>query len=165
MGKRLIIKGADFSENGMQENYTEHEVTTEQGLINATLSDEGRTLTGTTAASYSLYVHSNQSIILHPGETIAIVERPESTTRACIFAYTEVTSIYPALVCNSGFQNIGTPINGWGTSEYNGAHNDTRLPRILKNTSDVDYYIALQVNNPDGITPTSCPKIAYRIYS
>lgn len=169
MGKRIIIQGVSYAANGIAEVYTEHTVTTEQGMVtpSTTAANFGKLGSTASGAYYNNYVHSNQSIVLHPGETLAIVERQSNTTRAAIMAYKSVDdSIYPALVCTSSYQSFGTLVDDFETSKFNDVRNSSYLPRVITNDSEIDWYIVVEVNNEnDTITPTTNPAISYRIYS
>jgi len=188
MGKRIVIKGANFSANKIvQQPYVELTTTTAQGMIVASPyineSQTGSENFGYLGANqsnstwlYGNYVHSNTSITLHPGDTIAIVERPNITTRAFICAYSTngIKSIYPTLICSGSKQQIGTLIAGRESfaTKFPNALNSSLLPRTLKNDGSSDWYIVLQLNN-GGHTITASDtesayyigEIKYRIYT
>lgn len=168
MGKRVVIYGASYSVNGISENYTEYEVTTEQGMVTpaAAAANFGRLGPTTNAGFYNNYVHSNQTITLSAGQSIAIAERPANTTRAAIMAYKSVDdSIYPALVCTSEYVVFGTLVDGFETSTFNEARNSEIIPRVVTNTSSSTWYIVLELNNQNSyISTASNPTIKYRIY-
>lgn len=167
MGKRIVIQGVSYAANGIAEVYTEHTVTTEQGMVTPSPLAASFGKLGPTSSYFNNYVHSNQSIVLHPNETLAIVERQDNTTRSAIMAYKSVdNTIYPALVCGSGFVTFGTLVDDFDTTKFDGARNSSLLPRVITNDSEIDWYIVVEVNNEQGkITPTTNPVITYRIYS
>lgn len=179
MGKRIIIKDANFSTNKIvQQPYVELTTTTVQGVVvtnteSSNFGKLGQNKSGSTWF-YNKYVHSNQAIILHPGDTIAIVERPNTTTRAFICAYSDVKNIYPALECTDSTQEIGTLVAGKESfpTKCPNAINSSILPRVLKHYGTKDWYVVLQLNNNDhAITASNTEsdyyigEIKYRIYT
>lgn len=181
MGKRIVVKDADFSANKVEQpQYMERTVTTEQGMIVANpqaASDNfgklGKNESDTTWY-YNKYVHSNKEILLYPGDTIAIVERPDITTRAFICAYSSVNSYYPDLECGSSVKEFGSLVAGKSLFEtrFPNATNSSVLPRTLKHYGTQPWYIVLQLNNSDhAITASNTEsdyyigEIKYRIYT
>ena len=182
MGKRIVIKEADFSANGMKEkSYKDYTVTTEQGFVNSSMPSRSSNsgYLGSTDSNYAYLrtVHSNQEIILHAGDTIAIMEAPQGTdyVRMCAVSLNSTgKGKYPALICGSTAVKIGVVLsNSMGNIQ----------PVKITNTSSADWTIILGAGTFKTTAPTAAeklvakyvggveqaspttPEIAYRIYS
>ena len=180
MGKKIIIKSANFSANGMKESYTEFVTTTEQGYFNSSMSSSGGGKLGAQTEwwGYQVCVHSNEEIVLHAGDTIAIVEAPGKTNIVRIGAValnSTGENMYPDLICDAENSTIiGTLLASAGGSQP---------PLTLTNTSSDDWIIILGAGTYKQTSPTAAerlvakyvggveqdspttPEIAYRIYS
>lgn len=180
MGKKIIIKGANFSANGMKESYKEFVTTTEQGYFNSRISSTGGGKLGAQTVwwGYQVCVHSNEEIVLHAGDTIAIMEAPGKTNIVRIGAValnSTGENMYPALICDADNSTvIGTILAAAGASQP---------PIKITNTSSADWTIILGAGAYKQTSPTAAeklvakyvggveqaspttPEIAYRIYS
>ncbi len=172
MGKRIIIKGANFATNGMKENYIEFTVEnggasgTQQGYVY--LVRNRNELSAKSAANYYYnWIKSTKSILLYPGDIIAVKDMPTPMGYMCIYGYRQVIEgMYPVYTPASSSQKISnlSPHDYIETSY---------APVMIKNTHATDpLYIVLEgrkaSGTPDGekeLSPTATPYIEYRIYT
>ncbi len=158
MGKRIIIKGVSFASNGFKDTFVEKESTTEQGYMLLSDATNFNMITREGDSNTPYYVHTNTSITIEDGESIALTEMPELATTCQILTYKSVNGKYPALVPEAAHVSMGT-IN------EKTARNAT-LPKIFRNDTGKKLYVILQVKNDNiNLSPTNVPAIRYRIYT
>ena len=187
MGKRLIIKGANFATNGMKDNHTENLIAPTangQVVINPDSSHYGKIGTGGANWYYYEYVHSNKSILLYPGDTVALMNMPGVAIRAAILAYkyASVDSPETILLSNSNLYPIGdcatvnTTTSGltFGTvvAGTGSIRNSNSYPITIKNTSSnyiwcIVFVAAIEANGnkTPSINTSNTPEFTYRIYA
>ena len=187
MGKRLIITGANFSSNGMKDNHTDDLFApTAQGQVvpNASSQHYGKIGLNTNSWYVNKFVHSNKSILLYPGDTIALMNVPGTVaTNGSIIAYkyaymNDPTTIllskpelYPipnvAEVTQGATTGVvfGTVVGGTGAS----VPDKGNYPLKVTNTSsDMIWCIVLSISistsSSSNVTVANTPQITYRIY-
>jgi hypothetical protein len=167
MGKKIIIKDADFSVNGIKDNYNEYKIPSVQGIVYFTGGDAGKIYRSNTY--HSRYVHSGdaeKSIVLHPGDTLAVTKCVDangveiSDWRTAIIYYSSVVdSVYPA--------NETPTVNNTSVSPgtYVGNVNGTNW-KTYKNTSNSDRYVIIQNFVVSGsLSISAVPYLYFRVYS
>jgi hypothetical protein len=162
MGKRIVIKGANFATNGMKEQYIERTTSTEQGFVNLSLSadssNSGKLGLKNNAWAYNRTVHSNSEITLHPNDTLVIMELPgaaPATTIAAISLNSTGLNYYPSLIClstSSSALKIGTIR---ATTKATSVR-----PNKLTNTSSEDWTIIIGAGWFSTDAPSSSEKLS-----
>ncbi len=171
----LIIKNADFSENGFTDNVSEWQTApTSQGYTILTESNFGM-LSSTSTNYNNKYVHSCKEIWLDPGQVISVEELPGVTTRLAIVAYTALRETGPgktyesveALLTQGGSRRtIG---DSFGYDSMDGKTlNNGDLPKWLKNKTDSRIWVVINASvvtdSSTNVNPTNTPEIRYRIW-
>ena len=162
MGKRIIIKGANFATNGMKEQYIERTTSTEQGFVNLSLSadssNSGKLGLRNDAWAYNRVVHSNSEITLHPNDTLVIMALPgaaPATTIGAISLNSTGLNYYPSLIClstSSTAPKIGTIR---ATTKVTSTH-----PNKLTNTSSEDWTIIIGAGFFSTVSPSASEKLS-----
>ena len=172
MGKRIIIKGAHFSVNGTKENFIDYTVEnggaspTQQGYVY--LVRNRNELSAKSAGNYYYnWIKSTKSIILYPGDIVAVKDMPKPMGFMAIYGYRQVNEgLYPVYTPTSSSQKISSQSpHDYIETSY--------APVMIKNTHATDpLYIVLEgrkaSGTPEGekeMSPTDVPYIPYRIYT
>lgn len=179
MKDKIIIKDANFSQNGIKEQgYIDFTVDngrasgTQQGYV---LFDDGtyvgrNRLSGKGTNYHNNWIKSTKAIVVHPGDSIVVMNMAGSLGYMCIFAYRSA-------IINTVTWPTYTPLDGnnqqWITISYGSGHyakaaytSGSKVPLVVRNTAAYDMCIVIQGRKTSGsVTPTEVPYMEYRIYT